>query len=142
MGARNGLGRRTAARAAGGASAGDDCTARHLMLARRGRCLAGPGAHSQASNPVDGDLNDVGRVCALGRIEILPVNGNGAAGMRYDVVPDAPEFRHYRAVFSLPLDPVVDHAAATVRGASLRVDTERNAEFVLAQAHDERVLNQ
>jgi len=81
------------------------------MLARRGRCLAGPGAHSQASNPVDGDLNDVGRVCALGRIEILPVNGNGAAGMRYDVVPDAPEFRHYRAVFSLPLDPVVDHAA-------------------------------
>src|SRR5438105_3448965 len=101
MGARNGPGRRTAASAAGGASAGDDGTARHLMLAGCGRSLAGPGAHSQAGNPVDGHLNNVGRVCALGRIEILPVHGNGAAGVRYDVVPDAPEFRDYYAVFSL-----------------------------------------
>src|SRR3984893_3779314 len=96
----------------------------------------------QTSDRVDGHLNYIGSVCALGRIEILPVNGHGAAGVRYHGVADTPEFRHCRAVVSLPPDPVVDHAAATVRSASLGVDTEGNAEFVLAQAHDDRVLNQ
>src|SRR5260370_6018486 len=96
----------------------------------------------QTRDRVDGHLNAVGCVCALGRIEMLPVYGHGAAGIWYHVVADAPEFRHYRAVFGLPLDPVMDQAAATVQGASLGVDTERDAEFVLAQAYDERVFSQ
>jgi hypothetical protein len=37
----------------------------------------------QTSDRVDAHLNDIGCVCARGRIEILPVNGHVAAGVRW-----------------------------------------------------------
>src|SRR5580700_11445132 len=78
----------------------------------------------------------------FGGVEVLPVHGNGTAVMGRELVADTPQLGNHGAVLSLPVAPVADHAAATVGDAQRRVDAERDAEFVLAQTHDEWLLRQ
>src|SRR6185312_14133391 len=88
----------------------------------------------------DAYLDHIGGVLAFGGVEVLAVHRNGAACQRRYGVIDLFDLGTSRAVGSLPVNPVVDHAAAAAFTAPFAVDAEGNAEFVLIQAHDQRLL--
>src|SRR5580658_4192335 len=95
---------------------------------------------ARAGYRVDAHLHHSGRVLAFGGVEELAVHGDGAAGARQDGVVHVPDLRSGGAVLSLPIDPVADETAATLRSAALTVDAEHDAELVLVQPHDQRIL--
>src|SRR5580658_58906 len=79
-----------------------------------------------ASDSLDADSRDVRGVGAFGRIEVLPVHGNGAPGTGGDLVAHASRFRASSAVCGLPMNAVMNQTAAAARHALLSVDPESN----------------
>jgi L,D-transpeptidase ErfK/SrfK len=91
-----------------------------------------------AGDPVHAHVQDLGGMCTLGGIQILPVHGDRAPRMRGDLVGDPSCVRARGAVRSDPMNAVENRSAASATHASLSVDAEGNAEFVAVQPHDER----
>jgi len=109
--------------------------------AHRGVASA-PGAKTRrcAADVVDLDADEVGRVPAFARVEVVPVDRDRALRAARDLVAQHLVIGRFGAVFRAPCGAVADDARAAVLGACIAGYAERDAELVLVHADDDGIV--
>lgn len=86
--------------------------------------------------------DDLGSMLTLGSVEVLAVNGDRTAGVLENGVVNEPHLRTSHAILASPAHLVPDCAVASLCETAFPANSEGDAEFILAQTHDEWVLCQ
>src|SRR6185369_10746806 len=95
-----------------------------------------------ATDLADVDANDFRRVLGFGGIEIAAVHAERALGAIRDVERHGFLLRAADTVFGFPRCVVADRTGAAGFLATCGIQAECDAEFILADAHDQRILRQ
>lgn len=95
-----------------------------------------------ARDHVDADADDIRPMLAFGRVKVLPINGNGTAGMGIDRIIHSFDLRARQTAFGSPVNAVTDQTVAAARETSLAVDTKGDTKLVFTQTHYQRRLGQ
>src|SRR4051812_42323721 len=95
-----------------------------------------------AADLVDVDAHDLGRVLGFGGIEVAAVHAERTLGAVRNVERHGLLFRAADTVFGFPSRVVTDRAAAAAFLATRRIQAKCNPEFILAHAHDQRILRE